>query len=83
MYYLVLHDRRQGTSSWEEFEHQPLALQALREKEAAKEPHEEVVLFMADSLDELKRTHGRFFMGVRELFEQLGDERALRPTRTL
>jgi hypothetical protein len=42
---------------------------------AAMEQHrdEEIVLFEAESLDALKRTHGSYFYTVRELGERLRD----------
>jgi len=39
----------------------------LREQESAKHAHIEVVMLHADSLDDLKRTHGRYFKTAREI----------------
>jgi hypothetical protein len=70
-FFVVQYDRRAGKGVWLEFEEAELALNALREKEAAREPHVEVVLFMADSLDQLRETHSRFFMDAEEIGARL------------
>ena len=53
-------------------EHQrDAAMDALREMELAKADHEEVVLFGADSVDALHRTHPRYFYTGEEIMENL------------
>ena len=39
----------------------------LREQEASKPPHIEVVMLHAQTLDDLKRTHGRYFKTAEEI----------------
>ena len=68
-YFLVEFDRNANQASWTTFEGERLALIGLREKEAARLAHVEVVLLMATSIDELRRTHPRYFPG--ELERQL------------
>ena len=60
-YFLVEFDRIRNDGVWVEFDDAIPAMAALAVKEAARAPHVEVVLFMADSLDALRRTHGRYF----------------------
>jgi hypothetical protein len=50
-----------------EFEAADAALAALREREGTKPPEVEVVLFMAESLEALRATHGRLFFSATEL----------------
>lgn len=69
-YFIVERDRKRANSTWCEFSDRAQALKALSDKEAAREPHVEIVLLRAASLDELRVTHGRYFMGAKELISR-------------
>ena len=68
-YFLLEFDRRENHPVWTTFEDVRMALAALREKEAGRLDHVEVVLLMSSSLDDLRKTHSRYFPG--ELVRQL------------
>ena len=53
------------------FEEAAPALRALKDREADRKPEVEVVLLLADSLDDLKRTHSRYFLTIDEEIAQL------------
>lgn len=59
------------TSREFELDEQEAAFAALREWEAGKEDEEEVVLFGANSLDVLRRTHSRYFYTPEQIMENL------------
>ena len=44
------------------------ALKVLSAREGAKAPEVEVVLLMADSVEQLKRTHSRYFLSAQQMF---------------
>ena len=44
-----------------------VAARALRRTEAAADGHVEVVMLHGECIDDLKRTHGRYFKTVREI----------------
>lgn len=46
------------------------ALAALRIEETARQPEVEVVLLMGTSIEDLKITHGRYFMSPMDLVER-------------
>lgn len=66
MYFLIEHNRTSKETSWTEFRNYADAQKAGLQKERQnflKNRHEmEVVVFEADSLDDLKRTHSRYFV---------------------
>lgn len=66
-YFLVEFDHSRNQARWQEFKAAGPALEQLSLREAERLPHVEVVLLMANSLDELKKTHGRYFQTAAEL----------------
>jgi hypothetical protein len=62
-YFLLEYDRREHRPKWTTFEEARPALDALREREGSRLDHVEVVLLMATSLDDLRKTHPRYFPG--------------------
>ena len=71
--FLVEYDRRQQTRRVTVFADTEIqrANQELRAREAAKPPHMEVVLLSAESEDDLRKTHGRYFYTTEELLQRL------------
>ena len=63
-YFLVEFDRIRNDAVWVDFDNAPAAMAALAAREASRQPQVEVVLFIADSLDALRKTHGRYFRDV-------------------
>ncbi|MBT0569315.1 hypothetical protein KIK84_03180 [Curvibacter sp. CHRR-16] len=65
MYFLIEHDRTSKKTSCTEFhdyvEAQHACLQKEQEHFHAQRPEMEVVVFEANSIEDLKRTHGRYF----------------------
>lgn len=70
-YFLLEFDRRIGVSTWSEWTDSEAALAELAARERNRQPEVEVVLLLADSIDQLKRTHSRYFMTAREIAEDL------------
>ena len=69
-YFLIHYDRPAGRllSIREYSEAEATQADAdLREQESAKPAHVEVVMLHARSIDDLKRTHGRYFKTAREI----------------
>lgn len=68
MYYLIEHNRTSKETSWTEFTNYADAQKAGLQKERQnflKNRHEmEVVVFEANAIDELRRTHSRYFVKV-------------------
>lgn len=66
MYYLIEHNRTTKTTDWFEYSDYQEAQRACFEKEqqyASVNKNEiEVVIFEADSLEDLKQTHSRYFV---------------------
>ena len=66
MYYLIEHNRTTKTTDWFEYSDYQEAWRACFEKEqqyASENKNEiEVVVFEADSLEDLKQTHSRYFV---------------------
>ena len=66
MYYLIEHDRTTKTTDWFEYSDYREARRACFEKEqqyaSANKNEMEVVVFEADSLEDLKQTHSRYFV---------------------
>lgn len=66
MYYLIEHDRTTKTTDWFEYSDYQEARRACFEKEqqyaSANKNEMEVVVFEADSLEDLKQTHSRYFV---------------------
>jgi len=69
-YFLLEKDHASGGLVVTEFYEKSEADVALHERESARAPDVEVVLFMSRSLDDLKRTHSRFF---KTLGERVGE----------
>lgn len=70
-YFLLENDRQSGELVVSEYTDKTEAASALHEKETNRAPEVEVVLFMARSLDDLKRTHSRFFKSLGEMVKDL------------
>lgn len=66
MYYLIEHNRTSKETQWSEYSDYASAQRAGLQKEQQyflSRHHEmEVVVFEANSIDELKRTHSRYFV---------------------
>ena len=70
-YFLMEFDRATGERELKVFDDEVVAMDALRDREAARKPSVEVVLFFAKSEDQLRRTHSRFFMSEKEIGERM------------
>ena len=70
MYYLIEHNRTTKTTDWYEYKNYQTARRACFDKEkqyASENKNEiEVVVFEADSLEDLKQTHSRYFVQSEE-----------------
>ena len=70
MYYLIEHNRATKTTDWFEYSDYQEARRACFEKEqqyVLENKNEiEVVIFEADSLEDLKQTHSRYFVQSEE-----------------
>ncbi len=68
MYYLIEHNRTTKKTEWEKYTDYAKARDVALEKEQAhfrnKENEIEVVIFEADSIENLKRTHSRYFVDI-------------------
>ena len=73
-YFLMEYNRKTETPSLSRFEDSSEALAALSIREAGRRPEVEVVLLIADSVEQLKRTHGRYFMTIPEMAERAMNE---------
>ena len=73
-YFLMEFNRDDASRILTRFENSQAALAALREHEAARRPEVEVVLLMAESEVQLRRTHGRYFMTIREMAQRMTEE---------
>lgn len=66
MFFLIEHNRTSKETLWTEFSDYSAAQFAGLQKEQgyfhAKRPEMEVVVFEANSIDDLKRTHSRYFV---------------------
>lgn len=66
MYYLIEHNRTAKTTDWFEYSDYQEARRVCFEKEqqyaSANKNEIEVVIFEADSLEDLKQTHSRYFV---------------------
>ena len=69
-FFVMEYDRKKSVGHWTEFGVIDDALASLRTKEASRSPEVEVVLLMGRSLDDLKMTHGRYFMSPMEMVER-------------
>jgi hypothetical protein len=65
--FLIEHDRRTRRTKVREYKNNTEAFAELRVLEAEREDHVEVVLMFADSEEDLRNTHSRYFYGMREL----------------
>jgi hypothetical protein len=66
MYFLIEHNRATKETHWTEFSDYAAAQRAGLQKEQnyfhARRPEMEVVVFEANSIDDLMRTHSRYFV---------------------
>ncbi len=60
-YFLIEYNHDTREVLWTEFAVEAEAFALLGIRERGKSPREEVVLFMAESIEMLKRTHSRYF----------------------
>lgn len=65
--FLIEYDRVTERVHTTTFEDRAEALRALREREAARPEQLEVVLLFAESEDDLRTTHARYFRSARDL----------------
>ncbi|MEO8540567.1 MAG: hypothetical protein ABI577_12580 [bacterium] len=72
-FFVLEFDRSNERLLWTEFEQIESALADLSVKEAARQPQVEVVLLMGNSINDLKVTHGRYFMSPTELVQRMKD----------
>lgn len=73
-YFLMEYNRESGVRRLQSFDDEAEALLELATREAARETAVEVILFMAQSEDDLRRTHSRFFMTAEGIGERLEDD---------
>ena len=76
-YFLVEYDRVSQRSAVSMFFDAPPALRELSERERAKSPEVEVVLLMAESVEQLKLTHSRYFLTAGEMMDTLENSLAV------
>jgi hypothetical protein len=60
-YFVIEFNHDTQSVQWTEFAAPDAAFAAVNAKESAKSAREEVVLFMAESIEMLKSTHSRYF----------------------
>ena len=70
-YYVLEHNRRTGENEIRAFERFADAIPFLNERETRRAPHNEVVLLYADSLDDIRQTHSRYFHSPESLIDVL------------
>lgn len=70
-YFVVERDRNARTTRYVELTDRDEAVRLVNAKEKAKQPHMEVVLLMADSIEALKDTHSRYFLTAKESMDRL------------
>ena len=68
-YFLLTYDRAADQVEVAPFTDLKSAAAELERATLAKRPTDEVVLFYADSIDTLRRTHSRYFFTEREMIE--------------
>lgn len=68
--FLLVYNRRTGALDYKEYSGPTARKRAFAgrlSRELSKDVDVEIVVLSADSLDELKRTHGRYFSSARDL----------------
>lgn len=73
--FVLIYKRISGALRLSEFDDPAEAVRVRleREKEHRDAPNTEVVLVTAESLDDVKKTHSRYFMGVADNFSLSGE----------
>ena len=72
--YIVIYDRKSGEAHIREFKGEgasDAALAARFDAERHAKPNEEIASLTASSIDELRRTHSRYFQSSNEMFDSL------------
>lgn len=72
-FFVMEYNRKTDEGRWTEFAEVDAALADLSVKEAERFPEMEVVLLMGRSIEDLKITHGRYFMTPTEMVQRLKD----------
>ena len=72
-YFLLHYDNDEDRATVREFVDRAEAYKSLREGTIAKEPEDELVLFITDSEETLRRTHPRYFYTEIEMAEQAAE----------
>ncbi len=72
-YFLLYYDNDEDRATVCQFDDRAAAYDALREGTIAKEPEDELVLFITDSEATLRRTHPRYFYTEIEMVEQAAE----------
>ena len=73
--FVLIYNRISGALRLSEFDDPAEAVRVRleREKEFRDDPNTEVVLITAESLDDIKKTHSRYFLGVADNFSLSGE----------
>jgi hypothetical protein len=68
-YFVIIYNRRSGEVTWETCadRHRALSRRFELEKQLRSLPDYEIVVLGGADLEQIKRTHGRYFKGVGEL----------------
>ncbi len=69
-YFLLHYDNNEDRATVRKFDDRAAAYGSLREGTIAKDPEDELVLFITDSEATLRRTHPRYFYTEIEMAEQ-------------
>ena len=69
-YFLLYYDNDEDRATVQRFDERAAAYEALKEGTIGKPPEDELVLFITDSEETLRRTHPRYFYTEIEMAEQ-------------
>ena len=72
-YFLLYYDNDEDRATVRRFDERKAAYDALKEGTIGKPPEDELVLFITDSENTLRRTHPRYFYTEVEMAEQMRD----------
>lgn len=70
-YFLIQHNRRTGETATQVFADRHEASDELLVRESGRLPHVEVVLLMAESVEQLAKTHPRYFVRDQKMARDL------------
>ena len=68
-YFVLTYDREADHANVEPFADVEEAFLVLKRLTIGKDPKREVVLFVSDSEEALRKTHSRYFLGEREMID--------------